>query len=295
MIEILKNTQAQLSVVFSGGDADSGVTVTIVDADGNPVVTGAPATHSGVAGSGAYVYSLAPQAAMTWLTVTWTGTFGGVVQSITTGAGQADGTPAEVQVAGDHLFTISELRNFADRVLFDPAKYPDQTLIDARSRTTQMFEQFCGVAFVPRYGRVTLDGAFSRSLWLPRVKVTKLRSVSLNGVALSQADLNQIAVYSYGRLDRLALWPPDVVGQNVVVGYEHGYSAPPQDIARVGMMLTRYDFTTNQLADRFISMSNELGVIRQAIPNEECPTGIPVIDATLRRYRQVKIGVNEAF
>jgi hypothetical protein len=295
MIEILQNTQATLSVTFSGGDADGAVTVTITDGDGTVIVNAANAAHSGSAGSGTYTYPLPPQADLKWLTVTWTGSFGGVQQSISTNGGQPDGTASEVQVAGGHLFTIAELRAYHDKILSDPTKYPDAVLIDARSRATILFEDFCNVAFVPRYARVVLDGNWTRSLWLPHLKVNKVRAITINGVALSAGDLAQVAVYPYGKLDRIGLWPPYMQRQNIVVSYEHGFLSVPEDIARSGMALARYDFVINQLSDRFISYQNDLGVIRQAIPDEEHPTGIPIIDSTLRRYRLKTSGETRDF
>ena len=158
-----------------------------------------------------------------------------------------------------------------------------------------LFEEFCNVAFVPRYARVVLDGMLTRSLWLPHLKINKLRSVTVDGVALSTNDLNQVAVYHFGKLDRLALWPYSVQRQNIVVSYEHGYTSVPEDIARCGMALARYDFVINQLSDRFISYQNDLGVVRQAIPDECHPTGIPFIDATLRRYQLKTSGETQDF
>jgi len=286
MIEILQNTQAQLSVTFSTGDADGTVTVKIVDADNNVVVNNQPASHSGQAGSGAYTYSLPPQPAPAWLTVTWTGTFSGVVQSVTTAAGAADGTGSEVQVVGGHLFTIAALRQFGDAVLADKTRWPDQTLIDARSRVTVLVEDFCNVCFFPRYGRVAVDGNLKPTVWLPDLKVNVLRSVVINGVPLTQTELGQVVVFPNGKLYRLGLWPIYTSPRNIVIGYEHGYLAPPADLARAAMMITRYELVTTELAERFVTFQNDLGITRVAQPGGMAPTGIPIVDATLNRYRQ---------
>jgi hypothetical protein len=286
LVEILQNTAATLSVTFSAGDADSNnVRITVTDQDGNTVVNNQSATH-GAANSGYYSYSLAPQTAPAWLTVTWSGTWGDVAQSLTTGAGQTDAQPAEVQVTGGHMFTVAQLRAFGDGALASSTTYPDATLIDTRSRVTMLFEDFCNVAFVNRYGRVSLDGVLSRTVWLPNMKVNKIRTVTINGIALDAGQLAQITVYPYGKLDRLALWPPYVTKQNIVIGYEHGYTYTPQDVARAAMMLARYETITTELSDRMISFSNDLGIIRQALPDRDHPTGIPSVDSVLCRYRE---------
>jgi hypothetical protein len=265
---ILRNTQATLSVVFSAGYADSTVTATITRADGTVVTTG-PATKD-LAVAGRYTYVLLPQTAVNALTVKWEGSFGGIVQSL----------DFPVEIVGAHLFTVAEARAFGDQALKDSAKYPDSVIIDARERITDYFKRVCSVSFTPRYGRVTLDGfRVLHSLWLPDTKVARVFTITENGVAVDPASVD---VYPTGQLFRRVPWAADY--QNITVDYQHGWEAPPDDVSRAALMLARYDLTTNQLADRFISFANELGVIRQAVPGERYPTGIPIVDAVLARY-----------
>src|SRR5262245_26022238 len=249
---VLVNTQATLSITFSAGAADGTVTVSITDATGAVVASG-NATHGS---GGVYTFVLPAQSSLKALTARWTGAWGGVTESLS--------FPAEI--VGAHLFTIAQARAFGDKALNDPTAYPDAVIIDARERITDWFQTICSVAFVPRYGRVVLDGSGSCELWLPHSAVTRVTSVTQDGVALNLAD---VYVYSTGRLERRTTWRRDL--QNVVVAYEHGYASPPDDVTRAALMVARYDLTTNQLADRFISFQNDLGVIRQAVPGDKYP------------------------
>jgi len=264
---LLKNTQNEISVVFSAGYADGAVTVTITKADGTVLVTATATRDNTVAGR--YTYGLAPQPDVIAATVRWAGAWGGVAQSL----------DFPLEVVGAHLFTIAEARAFGDKALQSSSTYPDAAIIDARERITDWFQAICSVAFVPRYGRVVLDGSGTCSLWLPHSAVTRVFSVTENGVALNLSD---VYVYSVGRLERRTSWFREY--QNIVAAYEHGFSAPPDDITRAALMVARYDLTSNQLADRFISFQNDLGVIRQAVPGAKYPTGIPIVDAVLARY-----------
>jgi hypothetical protein len=276
--QVLKNTQATLSVTFSSGAADAAVTTLVTNAAGTTVSTGT-ATHGA---GGVYTYVLPPQTDVAALTVKWTGTFGGVVQSL----------QFAVDVVGALLFTLADLRTFGppnDTPLTDTAKYPDQVLADSRARITDLFRRCCGVSFIPRYDHWEFDAYFQTTLYIPAKRVTKLLNVMLNGVAVDAPTLAAMVVQPSGMLYHsntfFGFWSGWQRNQ-IAVEYEHGWAQPPPEITRIGMQLARYELTASQLADRFISMSNEFGVVRQAQPSMNNPTGIPVIDATLCRYSQ---------
>jgi hypothetical protein len=274
----LKNTQATLSVTFSSGAADAAVTTLITNAAGGTVTSGT-ATHGT---GGVYTFVLPPQTDVAALTVTWTGTFGGVVQSL----------QFAVDVVGALLFTLADLRAFGppnDLPLSDTSKYPDQVLADSRARITDLFRRCCGVSFIPRYDHWEFDSYYQTTLYLPARRVTKLLSVTVGGVPLSPTDLAACVIQPNGQLYHsntfFGFWS-GWQRNGIQVEYEHGWQQPPPEITRIGMQLARYELTASQLADRFISMSNEFGVVRQAQPSSKNPTGIPVIDATLCRYDQ---------
>jgi hypothetical protein len=269
---ILKNTRAVLEMVFSAGDADGTVTVTITGADGTTVQTGS-ATHQGIVGSGDYTFALNPQSELNSLKVVWSGAWGGVTQSIT----------AYADVVGLNLFSLADLRAFGDQTLNDTTKYPDADLRAARGRITDTFEDVCQASFIPRYGLDVLDASGNGRMWLSHKRVRRIIAASVDGVALS--DLTVLKPYPTGRLERTTgTWNGSLNYQNVVVAYEYGWPSPPADISRAAMILARYELVSSDISDRMVSFSNDLGEVRLSVPGTKYPTGIPVVDATLARY-----------
>jgi hypothetical protein len=273
--QILKNTNALLEQAFSAGDATGNVVVTVTRGDGTQLSTG-NATHTGIVGSGTYTYTVAPQTELDYLTVVWAGTFGGVAQSITSYA----------EIVGGLLFALSDLRAFGDRTLADVTTYPDEDLREARERITDLFETVCGVSFIPRYARDTLDGYDSWNLDLYHNRPRRIIAASINGTVLSAPEIAAISLYPSGRICRqptqTSWWGP--TRQNVVVAYEHGWTSVPSDIARAALVLARYELVSNDLSDRMVGFDNDLGSVRLSVPGRNYPTGIPVVDATLARY-----------
>jgi hypothetical protein len=272
--QILKNTSATLQETFSAGAADGTVTVTVTRADGTALTSG-PATHGA---GGVYTFTLAPQAALDLLTVTWTGAWSAVTQSIVSYA----------EIVGGNLFAIADARAFDDRVLSDLTKYPDVDIREARERATDLFESVCGVSFVPRYGRDTLDGTGTSTIRVLKSKVNRVISASINGAAMTAGDLAGLTIYRSSDIVRYSgVWngPTASAGQNVVIAYEHGYVTPPTDIRRAALTLARYELVSNDVSDRMVAFDNDLGSVRLSVPGYNYPTGLPVVDATLNRYR----------
>jgi hypothetical protein len=273
--QILKGTNALLEQVFSAGDATGNVTVTVTRADGTTLSTGT-ATHGTV---GQYTYVVAPQTELDYLTVTWSGTWGGVVNTITSYA----------EIVGGVLFPLSDLRSFGDQVLSDTVKYTDETLRESREQITDDFEDICQCSFIPRYGRDVLDGTGNCRIWLTHKRVRRIISASVDGVALS--DLTILKPYPTGRLERTnGTWGSGVLNsQNVVVAYEYGWPSPPAGISRAAKTLARYELVSSDISDRMVSFSNDLGEVRLSVPGNKYPTGIPIVDATLSRYDETDL------
>lgn len=271
---VLKNTQATLEMVFSAGYADGAVTVTVKNAAGATVVSGA-ATKD-LTTPGRYTYALAPQADVASLTATWSGAWGGVTQSIA----------ADVEVVGGLLFTIAELRDFDDAKLASTTEYTAALIAEKRAEITDFFDRVCGVSFIPRYSRDVFEGDGSDSLELLHMRVTKILAVSVNGTALSAGDIAALDVYESGKLVRSVGWWPRSSSprRNIVVEYEHGWAVPPATIAKAAKILARYELISSDIGDRTISIATELGHVRLSVPGEKYPTGIPVVDAALCQY-----------
>lgn len=277
--QVLKNTAATLTETFSAGDVDSGnVTVGITRADGSTLVSGAVAGHPG--GAGVYTYSLAPQAELDFLTVTWSGTWGGQAQSV----------QSQVEIVGGFLFPIAAARAFGDKTLNNTSTYPDADIQAARERITDLFDQVTNVSFVPRYARDYLDGTGDYVLRVFRRPLNRLISASIDGVALTSPELADCTVRTSGWLVRKSgAWNWSFTGRNVIVAYEHGFSAPPLDIQRAALILCRYEMVSNDISDRMISFANDLGAVRLSVPGMEYPTGIPAVDSVLARYDETSL------
>lgn len=277
--QVLKNTQATLSVTFSAGGADAAVTVLVTNPAGTTVSTGS-ATHGA---GGFYTYVLPPQSDVASLTVKWTGAFGGVTQSL----------QFYVDIVGALLFTIADARAFGKSTdLANATTYPDQMIADARARVTDLFRRYCGVSFIPRYDHWQFDGNFQEALYIPNARrVTKLLSLSINGVAFDAPTLAACIVQPSGiiyRTDSFYSYWGAFKRNSIDVEYEHGWQQPPPQISRAALVVVWAELTTSQLADRFMSMQNEFGITRQSTPdwNAGRPTGIMSVDAVLNAYCQ---------
>jgi hypothetical protein len=272
---ILKNTRATLEMVFSAGNADAAVTVTVTGADGAAIQSGS----ASALGSGDYTFGLNPLAELNSLTVVWAGTWSGVAQSIT----------AYADVVGANLFSLADLRAFGDKVLANATTYPDADLRATRGRITDKFEDRCSCSFVPRFARDVLDSTGNCRIWLSRKRVRRIISASVDGVALS--DLTILKPYPTGRLERTTgTWGSGWNNwQNVIVSYEYGWPSPPADISRAAMTLARYELVSSDISDRMVSFSNDLGEVRLSVPGNKYPTGIPVVDETLHAYDETDL------
>jgi hypothetical protein len=266
---VLRNTTSTISVTFSAGPADGPVTYAAVDEAGAAVAAGT-ATHVGATGE--YTYSLAPQAALKRCQTAWTGTWGGAPNTIET----------DFEIVEAHLFTVAEARAFGDGQLNDTNVYSDAEIREARDRTLDTFQACCGVPFVPRYERETVDGSGKVRLWLPWKRPLTLISVKIDGVALTAPELAAVSLYVTGRIERDAGWTSGK--RNVVVEWERGYRQAPAEIKRAALALAHYELISSDITDRMVTVANELGTVRLSVPGRNAPTGIPLIDSALYRY-----------
>lgn len=222
---ILRDTLGSLQVTFySGGsaiDADAGVTVTIVGACGGTIVAAGTATAAGTAQPGVYSYALDPQAELDWLTSTWTGTFSGEAQSV----------QSITEVQGAFHVSTASLRGLD--TISNTVTFPQARLEEKRRVWEYLAEDFCGVAFVPRFGHDVFDGDGGKALTLSKLRPRRVRSVSVDGAVVS--DLSKFYVYDSGRLFRNDGGAFTAGYQNVEVCYEHGYDLPAPDVQEAAL------------------------------------------------------------
>jgi len=269
---VLRDTQSLPEVVFYVGttptDADAAVTVDILRGDGSIFATDAATTHVGGPPAGHYRYTLAPQANLELFTLQWEGTFGGVVQRIT----------SQVEVVGGYYVALADIRALSG--LADAAAFPNEKLAESRQWFEDKAESFCGVSFAPRYRRDVLDGGGSAGLQLMRGRPRRLLSVKIDGAV--QTGLTTWDLYDDGTIVRDAGSFPSG-RRNVEVIYEHGFDAPDSDMRQAALTAIRDNALglASGIPPQATEVRQEFTTISLSVPGLNHPTGIPSVDAVL--------------
>lgn len=252
-------------------------TVTVTRDDGTTIAVDAAATE---AGTGAVSYTLTPTdtATLDALTFDWKATFGSLEQTYT----------ETVEVVGGFLFTVAQAR--ASAPLSDTDKFSTQQIIDARTLVETALEDACGVAFVPRYRRETVNGDGWRHLTLSMPRVSAVRSVSKDGVAFTSDELSAVVPSGTGTIYTANGFTRGF--GNYAIAYEHGWSAPPPRISQAALRWARHILAgTSQIDERYTSVSNEVGTFSLATPGlRGSITGLPEVDATINEY-SLRVGI----
>jgi len=286
---IVAGTAATIS--FQGVDQDGEpgdpgtVTVGVVRSDGSTVVNAGTATSGSSTSPRTYALTAAQTATVDLLTATWK------VGSTTVGT-------TLVEVVGGVFVRIADVRGI-DRVVADASIDPLPHLKRVRSRAEQLIETETGVAWVPRFSTVRLDGNGQGALLLPEMMLRSVRWCRLwtDGTtysSLSAAELAAIPADNVGIAWRSdgASWPCGV--RNVEIGFEHGYATPNQDIAEACRMLLR-DFARlydNALSTRQTGFSVD-GIWSQVVTASVrgAATSNPEVNAILTRHSHQVPGV----
>lgn len=247
---VLVNTGAVLSQTFTTDeatiDADGTVTVTVTNLAGGSVSGPATATHVGAAGSGLYEWPLAPQAAPDVLRVVWSGTFGGVAQSL----------ESSVEIVGGQYFTLYALRHADDQhsatpPLADANKWPNDLLRAARLEAEKEAMRIMGHSCVPRAARermVARRGVLHPS----KAYVREIRAVTL----ASDASTVDFSAWSIEGATSSWIRCGLADGTAVIVVYEHGEDRVESDVSRACVVrarhaLARYASQLPETTDRF--------------------------------------------
>lgn len=282
--QILAGTSSSVSASFTvdGVVTDPGaVTLTITRLDGTALVSDAATSGTGAT---ARTYTLGPAQTETLdlLRLEWTGTVGAQVQTVTTYA----------EIVGDLLFTLKQARAFDIQQLASSGTYPDADILTARARILNAFGEICGVAFVPRLAVDLVDGDWTNTLILSHRFCSTLRMVEQfdeetdTWTAFSAAELADCTLADSGVLKRRTLGSFDGGLRNIRVSYEHGYSRVPLDIQQAALWLLISEMVPSDMPVRALSQTTDLGTFRLATAGERGAWfGIPVVDATLDRYR----------
>lgn len=250
-------------------------TVEITRDDGTTLVASTPATEGG---TGIVTYTLTPThtALLDTLTVVWTASFGGQVQTFTD----------IVEVAGGVLFTIAQARTL--KPLQSTTDYPTAAIVEARTMVETALEDACGVAFVPRYRREVIAGSGSATMMLAP-KLRAIRSVTVDGAAMSVGTFTGIRVLPSGLAYNPAGWTWGVA--NLDVAYEHGHDFPPPRVSQAALLWAKDLLVKGPISERSTSMVSEDGTFSLATPGMRGSwTGLPEVDATINMY-SLAVGV----
>lgn len=256
----------------TAGGTPTAPSATIKYSDGTTLLTATP-TISGNTLS--IALPSANTAVLDKYTVEWTYTV----------SGQVWRPKSHFEIVGAYYFSIAEARAFdGGTVLNDATKYPDQDIVNAREYAEETLESLCGVAFVPRGRRVTLNGTGTRELILPDHRIRTIVSGSVGGTALTSAELTDLKLYEYGILYRAAGWQMDY--RNVSILYEHGHDQPPERIKRAALILTRHRLVPSNIDERVTAFTDESGTRTFSTPTQNRPTGFPEVDAAVAQYSE---------
>jgi hypothetical protein len=260
-----------------GAVVDPGtVTVGITRADGTVLVAAGAATSGTSTAPRTYNLTTTHTALLDRLLVTWTSTLKGTLVSY-------------VEVVGGFLFGIAEAR--ALKPLDSVTNYTTAAIIDMRTTVEQALEEECGVAFVPRYTRETVNGPGTMTLLLKWPKVTAIRSALVGTTTLTSTDLAALT-YGLGGVVGGYAWTAGI--GNLTVGYEHGYPTPPAEIRRAALTLAKMWLVGQRspIDDRAITFNTtDGGTYSLAVPGRNgSHFGHPDVDIAVDRY-SLRVGV----
>ncbi len=266
----LVNTQVALTATFevagvATAPTPNTATVTIRTDDGTAIVTAAAATP-GAAGVFTYTLAAGVNDQLDILTVEWTSALGTIRTA--------------VQIVGGFLFTVAQAR--AIDPLQDTSAYPTSAVLAARTAVEDDLEHACGVAFVPRYSRASFSGHGSSTLILPP-RTTAVRSVSLDGAAISAGALADLLVLPTGELHSPTGWTAGF--SNYEIAFEHGWAYPPPAATEAALTWAKNKLVQGPIDDRTTAFTTDDGTFSMATPGMRgSVSGIPVVDSFIQQY-----------
>lgn len=271
MDRILKGTAATIAATFyvdgtGTNPTPDAATIRITRADGTDLVPAGTAATDDVAGR--FTYQLAPSqtATLDTLTVEWATTNLGTITTI-------------VEIAGGFLFSIADAR--ALKPLDNTVTYTTATIQAMRTLVEQAIEDACGVAFVPRHARETLNGTGGRHVMLSHPLVQRVRTATNGTTTMAASDL---AARPSGLMYSLTGSFGYGYG-NVAVEYEHGYQYAPERVKRAAIRLARRWLVEGPVDDRATSMSTDDGTFALMTPGMRGMLfDLPEVQAVVDQY-----------
>lgn len=283
--QLLRGVAANLRAVLADSDGDpaAGLTVTVgvTKADGTEVVAAGTSAPEDPDAAGTYTVavSAAQVATLEWLAATWK--VAGVTRAVTVH-----------EVVGGYYCSVADAHTVEQF-----GTVPAATLRRVRGEVEAEFEQITGVAFVPRYARVRVDGTGRTTLAVPFSQVTSVRSVRVysDGVTYTTFTAGELAAVPASRTGLLvrtdgAVWPTG--RQNIIIEIEHGYSSVPADVKRaaIARLRSRVNQAASGIPSNALSFATENGqTFRLSVPAVD-RTGDVDVDAVLARH-SMRVGI----
>ena len=218
--------------------------------------------------------------------------FTATLDATTTGTATVHQFIFDYEVRSHPLYTLAEVRDHGIQKL-TAAKFPDEEILRTRKLITEQFEEYCNVAFSPKYTEFTMDGPDAGGfrqflLFVPATKITAVTKVEINGTAFDAGELADLRITEGGSIYNPSGWTFDI--QSIVVGVEHGYPFPPRDVRRAGITYTQNLLTPGKIVERAIILTDETGTWRlQQAKMPDRPTGFPDIDFILNQTRETVV------
>lgn len=220
---VLRDVRSQPEATFYTGttatEADGAVTVDIFRGDGSAFATDASTTDVDP-DVGLYRYTLAAQANLERFRFVWEGSFSSIVNRVTT----------HVEIVGGYIVSLADIKAEVGM-----SAKTDPQLAEARTWFEDLAESWCGVAFVPRYGRDVLDGDGSSRVRLSHRLPRTILSAKIDGTAQTTTGWG---LYDDGRVVADNVHFP-VGRRNIEVIYEHGYDAPEAEVREAALVAIR--------------------------------------------------------
>jgi hypothetical protein len=172
-------------------------------------------------------------------------------------------------------------------------------LEESRQWFEDLAEQYCGRAFVPRYGRTVTNGTGTQEILLQHRLPRKLLSVKVNGTTVSS--FATWGLYSEGIVVRSTGVGAGTSGvftygyNNVELTYEHGEDEPDLELRQAALRAIQYRLVGDSLGLPAEAMSAAVDVRGPltfgAVAGPDRPTGIPEVDHVLtQRGMALRVG-----
>lgn len=278
---------APITVTFASVDSDGEpsevdpgvVTVTITRANGEAVVTNAATAGTGATRT--YLIGADVTETLDELHVTWSTTTATIGRDV-------------VNIVGRPFVSLADLRGTEDSlgVLED---YDAADLIRARNEVESMFDRACGgaLSFVPKFAVASVYCDADYWLRLPHYFVRSVRWVKYGASSGTPVDFTSYDLATTVLPEESGMvsitggaWP---VGR-LLVGYEHGMNAPPEDVARAAKQAIRRqaNLARSGVDSRAMSYTSPMGEVQRFPTPGLGPwtTGVPEVDEVLADYRR---------